>query len=209
MDNSEFLDDSVRDPLQIHDRNTLAAQIAEFVCSNQSVSVVGRADGGRASLLLDQMRDEVQAALELRCNHVFVYIDCKVLIGAQHEAIFKYLIEKILAAEQTDLSRAGLSVSRFAAAQSGFALETVIRTLNQRGLRLVIAFDSFEDLSGNPNVDVGFFNMLRSLTGRYQLAYITASARPLIELTYADYSDDMLSSPFFNIFAIVMLGSTR
>lgn len=207
MDNADFLDDSVRNPSQTNDWHAVAAQIAEFVCSNQSVSVVAPSEGGKNSLLLDQMRDELQAAVSLCCDHIFVYIDCKALAGARHESIVKYLIQKILAAEQANLSGVGLTISRLVAAQSGMALETVIRALNQRGLRLVIILDSFEDLSANLNLDVGFFNMLRSLTARYQLVYVTASVRPLIELTYADCSDDMLSSPFFNIFAIITLGS--
>jgi serine/threonine protein kinase len=36
--------------------------------------------------------------------------------------------------------------------------------------------------------------------------FVTASARPLIRLTYSDRSQEILSSPFFNIFAALFLG---
>jgi hypothetical protein len=78
--------------------------------------------------------------------------------------------------------------------------------LNRQGLRIVLILDDFENLSANPHIDVTFFNTLRSLAGRYQLAYITSSARPLIELTSANQASDFLSSPFFNIFAPIYLG---
>ncbi|MFH1635829.1 MAG: serine/threonine-protein kinase, partial [Chloroflexota bacterium] len=56
------------------------------------------------------------------------------------------------------------------------------------------------------NLDVNFFNALRSAAGRYQLAFLTGSAHPLIQLTYSGRSQEILSSPFFNIFAPLFLG---
>jgi hypothetical protein len=50
------------------------------------------------------------------------------------------------------------------------------------------------------------FNALRSAAGRFQLVFLTASVRPLIELTYSGRSRNILSSPFFNIFAQQFLG---
>jgi hypothetical protein len=66
--------------------------------------------------------------------------------------------------------------------------------------------DEFEQLTMNPHVDVGFYNALRSAAGRLRLVFLTASAQPLIELTYFDSSKKILSSPFFNIFAQLYLG---
>ncbi|HNB50672.1 MAG TPA: serine/threonine-protein kinase, partial [Anaerolineales bacterium] len=82
-----------------------------------------------------------------------------------------------------------------------YAGSTAVRRLNQRNLRVVLLLDEFERLSTNPNLDVNFFNALRAAAGRYQLIYLTASSTPLIQLTYAVRSQEILSSPFFNIFA--------
>jgi tRNA A-37 threonylcarbamoyl transferase component Bud32 len=89
---------------------------------------------------------------------------------------------------------------------SRLAWERAIRRLNQRGLRVIFILDEFERLSTNTHLDVNFFNALRSAAGRYQLAFITASAHPLIQLTYSGRSQEILSSPFFNIFAPLFLG---
>src|SRR5262249_15422181 len=86
------------------------------------------------------------------------------------------------------------------------AFEAAIRKLNQRGLRVTLILDEFERLSTNPQLDLNFFNALRSIAGRYQFVFLTASARPLIELTYSGRSQEILSSPFFNISAPVFLG---
>jgi len=64
-------------------------------------------------------------------------------------------------------------------------------------------------LSGNPQLGVSFFNGLRSLAGRYELVFLTASVRPLIDLTYAGCAEEIASSPFFNIFASIRLGPSR
>jgi serine/threonine-protein kinase len=89
---------------------------------------------------------------------------------------------------------------------SRLAWERALRRLNQRGLRVIFILDEFERLSTNTHLDVNFFNALRSAAGRYQLAFITASAHPLIQLTYSGRSQEILSSPFFNIFAPLFLG---
>ncbi len=81
-----------------------------------------------------------------------------------------------------------------------------MRKLNRRDIRFVIILDEFERLSSNPKLNVNFFNALRSAAGRFQLVYLTASTKPLIHLTYVENQEEILSSPFFNIFAHLHLG---
>ncbi len=42
---------------------------------------------------------------------------------------------------------------------------------------------------------VSFFNGLRSMAGRYELVFLTASVRPLIDLTYAGLCHFGLEAP--------------
>jgi hypothetical protein len=86
------------------------------------------------------------------------------------------------------------------------AVEAGLRKLNQRGLRVVLMLDEFEQLTHNPHVEVSFYNALRSAAGRLRLVFLTCSTKPLIELTCFDNSKGIRSSPFFNIFAQLFLG---
>lgn len=87
------------------------------------------------------------------------------------------------------------------------ARHVAVRKLNQRDLRVVLSVDRFECLRGNPQLDISFYNVLRSIAGRYQLVFLTTSVRPLIEFTYSSHPGDIVSSPFFNIFAVCRLRS--
>jgi hypothetical protein len=181
-------------------------EIAAFLKGNQSVSIVGARKIGKTSLLYHLKRDEVRQSLDLHRDFLFTYLDCEVLGEANHDEIFGLFASEIA----ESLAEAGLpcepALQTCQDQPNRLAFERAVRKLNQRGLRVVLMLDEFERLSTNANLDINFFNALRSLAGRYQFAYLTASARPLIQLTYADKSQQILSSPFFNIFAPLFLG---
>jgi hypothetical protein len=81
-----------------------------------------------------------------------------------------------------------------------------LRRLKQRGLRVVLILDEFEQLAVNPVLDVFFYNAWRSVASNHDVAFLTASARPLNDLTQPEKSQGALSSPFFNIFPKITLG---
>ena len=72
------------------------------------------------------------------------------------------------------------------------------------GTAVVVLLDEFELLAANERLTPYFFARLRGLTTKYGLAYLTASQRPLFAIT-AD--EEILSSPFFNIFVSLSLGT--
>jgi tRNA A-37 threonylcarbamoyl transferase component Bud32 len=138
---------------------------------------------------------------------VLVYLDCEVLGNSPPEEIFGQFAGEI-ASTLSDMGQAPEPALESAINRpTRLSFESAVRKLNQRGLRIIMILDEFERISTNSSLDVNFFNALRSAAGRYQLAFITASARPLIELTYSERSQDILSSPFFNIFAPMFLGT--
>jgi len=196
----------LRNPEMFFGRSAELNEIAAFLKGNQSVSIVGPRKIGKTSLLFHLMRPEVRETLDLASGYLFIYLDCEVLGDGSHEEIFGLLSAEIAEA----LHEAGFdpepALERAIDQPGRMPFERVLRRLNQRDLRVVFLLDEFERLSTNTSLDVNFFNALRSAAGRYQLAYVTASARPLIQLTYSDKSQDILSSPFFNIFAPLFLG---
>jgi hypothetical protein len=181
-------------------------ELASFLRGSQSVSLVGPRAIGKTSLLFHVMCPATWAGLGLDPNNLFVYIDCGELACSTPATIFGQFAAAIAGA----LRERGLSPEPALAATGAeptrLALELALRRLNQRGIQVVLVLDSFEGLSTNKQLDLTFFNALRSIAGRYQLAFLTASTRPLIELTYSGRSQEIVSSPFFNIFASIFLG---
>ncbi len=181
-------------------------EIANFLKGNQSVSIVGPRKIGKTSLLFHLMRPRVSEELGIAAGTLICYLDCEVLGSETSAEVFQQFAAELRAEvearglpEEPALEAACHSPSRQ-------AFESAIRALNRRGIQVVLILDEFERLSANPKLDVNFFNALRSIAGRFQLVFLTASASPLIELTYSGRSQDILSSPFFNIFAPIFLG---
>jgi hypothetical protein len=143
--------------------------------------------------------------LGLGSDYLFAYLDCEVLGEGGHDDIFGQIAGEISAALDDRKLEPEPALEAASSTPGRLPFERAIRRLNQRGLKVILLLDEFERLSSNASLDVNFFNSLRSAAGRYQLAYITASARPLIQLTYSGKSQEILSSPFFNIFAPLYL----
>jgi len=206
MDNPYISRGPVQTPGRFFGRVHELNEIAAFLRGNQSVSIVGPRKIGKTSLIFHLLRPHVQTSLGLQAENLFVYLDCEVLGDLEHVDIFG----EFAAEMESALAERGLPseaiIEKAIEAPSRLSWERAIRRINQNGLRVVIILDEFERLSTNASLDLNFFNALRSAAGRYQLAFVTASAHPLIQLTYSERSQEILSSPFFNIFAPLFLG---
>ena len=78
-----------------------------------------------------------------------------------------------------------------------------LETLTKFGGMLVFLLTT-RRLAQNKNLDPAFFAGLRSIASNLRVAYVTSSARSLLDLTYADKS--LLGSPFFDIFSTIRIG---
>ena len=83
------------------------------------------------------------------------------------------------------------------------ALDRVLHQIHKEDTAVVVLLDEFELLAANEQLTPYFFARLRGLTTKYGLAYLTASQRPLFAITA---EEEILSSPFFNIFVTLPLG---
>ncbi|RMF43949.1 MAG: serine/threonine protein kinase [Anaerolineae bacterium] len=206
MSNPYLARGPLRQPEMFFGRTRALQEISAFVRANQSISLVGPRKIGKTSLLYHLQRPVTRKAYDVPDSLVMVYLDCEVLGDLEHNAIFaQFAAETQMALEDAALEPEP-TLEQVLERPSRLTWESAVRRLNRRGLQLLLILDEFERLSTNTHLDVNFFNALRSAAGRYQLAYLTASAHPLIALTYAERSQDILSSPFFNIFAPLFLG---
>ncbi len=206
MSNPYIFRGPVHDPAMFYGRRHELNEVAAFLRGNQSVSVVGPRKIGKTSLLFHLMRPQVWPDLGLDEDILFVYMDCEVLGEGGHEEILAQFAGEIAAALDERALPPEPALERAMDKPSRLSFEGAIRKLNRRGLRVALILDEFERLSNNEDLNVNFFNALRSAAGRYKLAYVTGSACPLIQLTYSGRSKEILSSPFFNIFAPLFLG---
>jgi len=83
-----------------------------------------------------------------------------------------------------------------------FDLEDLFGQVADHGLNLVMLLDEFEYVTQNPNFGSDFFGGLRALAIHHNLSLIPATRRELVDLCH---SDEIKGSPFFNIFANVVL----
>ncbi len=181
-------------------------EIGAFLRANQSISIVGPRKIGKSSLMLHLMRPETMHALQMEHDHLFIYIDCQELKSLQPQEVFVFICREMTAALRAHDMEPDIVLKDAVSQPSRLSFEAAVRRLNERGLRLVLLLDEYEGLALNPHMDVHFLNALRSAAGRLRLAFVTASAQPLFDLSYHDSSKVLLSSPFFNIFAQLFLG---
>lgn len=197
MDNPFFHRGAIRRPEQFHGRQIEINQILGLLRNGQSVSLIGPRRIGKSSLLLHLSRPESRAPFNLAAPQaIFVTIDCQEFGASPPEEIYEALLFDIL-------DKGHLTAGEIEGFGSYRSLDRVLNQLYREGINVVVLLDEFELLAVNKHLTPYFFARLRGLTTKYGLAYLTASQRPLFNIT-AD--EQILSSPFFNIFVTLPLG---
>lgn len=200
LDNPFFHRGAIRRPQEFHGRQTEISQILGLLRNGQSVSLIGPRRIGKSSLLLHVARPGVRATLQLDPPQtLFAVIDCQEFGGSPPEEIY----EALLAELTESASYASIEVGDIERYGTYRSLDRVLNHVHRAGINVVILLDEFELLAANERLTPYFFARLRGLTTKYGLAFLTASQRPLFDIT-AD--EEILSSPFFNIFVTLPLG---
>lgn len=200
LDNPFFHRGAIRRAEEFHGREAEISQILALCRNGQSVSIVGPRRIGKSSLLLHLCRPSVQSLFGLDPNEViFALVDCQELGGSPPEEVYEALLTSIM---QTAGS-VGIELDHVQRPGTYRALDRALNSFVNLGISVVVLLDEFELLAANERLTPYFFARLRGLTTKYGLAYLTASQRPLFAIT-AD--EQILSSPFFNIFVSFSLG---
>lgn len=200
MDNPFFHRGAIRRAEEFHGREAEIRQILALCRNGQSVAIVGPRRIGKSSLLLHLCRPPVQSHYGLSPDEViFALVDCQELGGSPPEEVYEALLTSIMDAAVS----VGLDLDNVQRPGTYRALDRVLNSIVSRGISVVVLLDEFELLAVNNHLTPYFFARLRGLTTKYGLAYLTASQRPLFAIT-AD--EQILSSPFFNIFVSFSLG---
>ncbi|MCO5194031.1 MAG: winged helix-turn-helix domain-containing protein [Anaerolineae bacterium] len=200
FDNPFYHRGAIRQEVHFQGRNAETSQILGLLRNGQSVSVIGPRRIGKSSLLIHLCRTHIREAHRLQPPQaLFVLIDCQELGGSLAEEVYDAIHTGLLDAATT----AGIDLSGLPESGTYRALDRTLHHILQNDAGVVLLLDEFELLAANEQLTPYFFARLRGLTTKYGLAYITASQRPLYAIT-AD--EEVLSSPFFNIFVTMQLG---
>jgi hypothetical protein len=195
----------ILDPSHFIGRDDEIRQIVNRLLSSghDSTSVVGPRRMGKSSLLqrLSNPLTAINYGLDIT-KYILVYID---LQGSNDITPFR-LWKRILQQIQNNISVQSIIVKiKWLLQQDSidrFDLEDIFDSIKNERLHLVLFLDEFESITLNKNFSYDFFGGLRSLACMKPLSMVTASQCELIDICY---SDEIKSSPFFNIFASVLL----
>ncbi|MGB3715099.1 MAG: winged helix-turn-helix domain-containing protein [Candidatus Promineifilaceae bacterium] len=191
---------AIRRAEEFHGREEQIGQILGLFHNGQSVSVVGPRRIGKSSLLLHLRRPSTRIESGItRLETVVALVDCQELGGSPPEEVYEALMTCVMDAAGMD-SGVSSKVERPGTYRS---LDIILGEMFRSGTSVIVLLDEFELLAANSRLTPYFFARLRGLTTKYGLAYLTASQRPLFDIT-AD--EEILSSPFFNIFVTLSLG---
>src|SRR3990170_341807 len=195
----------IRDPSRFFGRSQEIRQVVSRLLSSahESTSIVGERRMGKTSLLDHLAHPDVAPSLGLTPDrYCLVYLDFQGLTDITTGRFWQRAISKMARSScEPDL----VAELKQAAGQSEFDLfdlEDLFDLVTGRGVHVVLLLDEFEYVTQNPNLGADFFGGLRALAIHHGLSLVPATRRELVDLCH---SDEIKGSPFFNIFANVVL----
>lgn len=192
----------ISNPARFFGRNREVEQIFNRLrnAEAESTSIVGGRRIGKTSLLNYLAHPEVRRKFGMDPDDtIFVYVDLQMVDRQTTPArLWQHLLtqtsEECQDVELASHVREVIDGGYF----DTFALADFFDEVDRRSKHIVFLLDEFEKVTSNPNFDPSFFYGLRSLAIQHSLSLVTSSQYELIELTH---SQEIRSSPFFNIFA--------
>jgi hypothetical protein len=195
----------ITDPRRFFGREREVEQVFQRLRNSEfeSSSIVGDRRIGKTSLLNYLASAEARSAYGLDApSDSFLYVDLQMVEShITPPQLWVWFLKKLADGNIDDGTRA-LITAQSANAPDPFALDDLFEKLDRQGRKVVFLLDEFDNITRNDNFGPDFYFGLRSLAIRHKLALITSSRRELIDLCQ---SDEIRSSPFFNIFANITL----
>ena len=195
----------IKDPARFYGRREDLRQIVNRLRSSahESTSIVGERRIGKTSLLKYLETPEVAAQFGLPpTEYCMVYIDFQGLTDITPERFWQRVLTKI----ERSICLPKLTPEIKRVREMGdfdlFDLEDLFEQIADCGLTTVLMMDEFEYVTQNPNFGSDFFGGLRALAIHQNLPLLTATRRELVDLCH---SEELKGSPFFNIFANIVL----
>ena len=195
----------IRDPNRFYGRRQELRQIVNRLLSSahESTSIVGERRIGKTSLLTYFSDPRVAESFGLTPDkYCLVYVDFQGLTDITPQRFWQRVLGKMTQSICDQDLKAAIETLSQQAQFDLFDLEDAFEKSQRRGLTHVLLLDEFEYVTQNPNFTPDFFGGLRALAIHHGVALIPATRRDLMDLCH---SEEIKGSPFFNIFANVVL----
>jgi AAA+ ATPase superfamily predicted ATPase len=195
----------IRDPERFVGRKEDIRQIVNRLLSSarESTSIVGERRIGKTSLLKHLSDPDVAERYGLSMDQFCpVYIDFQGLTDITPERFWQRVLRKMSRSMDTPELTVLFKDLSSREKVDLFDLEDLFEEISDLGLHALLYLDEFEYVTQNPNFDADFFGGLRALAIHNNLSLIPATRRELVDLCH---SEEIKGSPFFNIFATVVL----
>ncbi len=188
-------------------RREIEQVYSRLLSACESTSIVGESRIGKTSLLKALAHPKTQAVFGVNPElYVFIYQDFQFLDANTTPTRFWQRVLRFCrrAMKAHDEVVDEINFALKAETIDNYTLDDIFMLIGEADLRVVLLLDEFENVTRNPQFDGDFFSGLRALAIHHNLALITSSRQDLVELTH---SEEIRSSPFFNIFATINLRS--
>jgi AAA+ ATPase superfamily predicted ATPase len=195
----------IKEPERFYGRKVEIRQIVNRLLSSahESTSIVGERRIGKTSLLTYLSNPAVALGLGLEPDKFcLVYVDFQGLTDITPQRFWQRVLKKMVRSICEESLK--LTIKKFSEQDNFdlFDLEDLFQAYQEKGLTTVLMMDEFEYITQNPNFKSDFFGALRALAIHHGVALLPATGRELVDLCH---SNEIKGSPFFNIFANVVL----
>ena len=195
----------IKDPARFFGREAEIRQITNRLLSSahESTSIIGERRIGKTSLLYHLAHPEVSARLGLTPDKFcLVYADFQGLTDITPTRFWQRVLKKMSRSVCDESLKPAIEKLSGQESFDLFDLEDLFESTQDKGLTVVLMMDEFEYVTQNPNFKGDFFGGLRALAIHHGVALLPATRRELVDLCH---SEEIKGSPFFNIFANVVL----
>jgi len=195
----------INEPERFIGRKAEIRQILNRLLSSahESTSIIGERRIGKTSLLYYLSNPEIAEAHGLMSDQFCLfYVDFQGLTDITPQRFWQRVLGKMAKSICDDslkpVIESVIKQNKF----DLFDLEDVFEKTQDHGLTVVLFMDEFEYVTQNQNFKSDFFGGLRALAIHHGVALVPATRRELADLCH---SEEIKGSPFFNIFANVVL----
>jgi hypothetical protein len=195
----------IKDAARFYGREAEIRQITNRLLSSahESTSIIGERRIGKTSLLYHLSDPKIAAGLGITPDRFcLVYVDFQGLTDITPMRFWQRVFKKMQRSVCDESLKPSIAKLSEQAEFDLFDLEDVFQESQEKGLTIVLMMDEFEYVTQNPNFKSDFFGGLRALAIHHGVALLPATRRELVDLCH---SEEIKGSPFFNIFANVVL----
>jgi len=195
----------IREPGRFIGRQEELRQVVNRLLSSahESTSIVGERRIGKTSLLLHLADKAAAAQLGLVPERFcLIYIDFQGLVDITPQRFWSRVLTRMARSISDPNLKSQIEALQKEDTIELFDLEDLCEAITEAGLCVVLLLDEFEYVTQNPNFKADFFGGLRALAIHHNIPLIPATRRELIDLCH---SEEIKGSPFFNIFANIIM----